>query len=261
MIRILFFGDIFGRPGRRGLAKFLNDKKDQINPDLIIANVDNVASGKGPNISTYDEIRNIGVDILTCGDHIWDQKECLTMIDQNDSRLVRPINYPKVCPGKGSYTVNIKGIDIEVVSVLGRVWTTEGLDSPFYAMDDLLSRTKSKVIFVDFHAEATSEKNAFGFYLAGKVSAIVGTHTHVQTADERILDEHTAFISDAGFCGPYESVIGVKKEQSIKRFTSGIPVSFDVADGPVVISGVIVDIDEQSGKAIKIERIREVYSD
>jgi metallophosphoesterase (TIGR00282 family) len=155
----------------------------------------------------------------------------------------------------------INGHEVVVVSALGRVWTTEGLDSPFQALDDLLHEIKEKIIIVDFHAEATSEKNAFGHYLAGRVSAVIGTHTHVQTSDNRILDGHSAYISDAGFCGPQDSVIGVKKSQSINRFLSGMPTKFDIADGPTLINGALIDVDEKTGVSTSIERICEVIDD
>jgi metallophosphoesterase (TIGR00282 family) len=257
-MKILFFGDIFGRPGRRGLKQFLDENRQKLQPDLVIANVDNCASGKGPNLNTYEEIRQMGVDVLTCGDHVWDQKEVQNVMSLNDCRLVRPINYPKVCPGKGYISIDVNGSNVAIVSALGRVWTSEGLDSPFQALDDLLSEIKERVVIVDFHAEATSEKNAFGHFLAGRVSAVLGTHTHVQTSDDRILDGHTAYISDVGFCGPQDSVIGVKKTQSIGRFVNAMPTTFDVADGPVLINGVLIEIDEKTGASLKIERICEV---
>jgi len=255
MIRILFFGDIFGRTGRSGVKKFLESKREIIKPDLVVANCDNAASGRGPTLGVYEELLESGIDILTCGDHIWDQKEASTILEGRSSKLVRPANYPEGCPGRGLIEVEVKNTKVAIISALGRVWTTEGLDSPFKVVDELIKKTSAKVIFVDLHAEASSEKYAFGHYFAGRVSAIIGSHTHVQTADETILDKKTAFISDAGFCGPSDSVIGVKKEQSIKRFTSGMPVVFEPGDGGPVVNGVVIDIDEKSGHAVGIERV------
>ncbi len=258
MIRILFFSDIFGRPGRGAVKKFIEQKRDLIKPDLIIANCDNAAAGRGPTIGVYEELLESGIDILTCGDHIWDQKEVVNILSDKKSKLIRPINYPAVCSGSGSIEVEVNGQKILVVCVLGRVWTAEGLDSPFVLVDDVIEKSRAKTVFVDFHAEATSEKCAFGHYFAGKASAIVGSHTHVQTADEKIIDEHTAYISDVGFCGAYDSVIGVKKEQSIHRFLTAMPATFEVADGPVQVNAVTIDIDEKTGAAVAIERINEI---
>lgn len=253
---ILFLGDIFGRPGREVVKRFIAERKETLGIDLIIANADNISSGKGPIEKTYTELIEAGVDVLTCGDHIWDNKDVANILG-SDSSLLRPLNYPAVCPGVGSKIVNVGGQDALVVNLLGRVFTIEGLDSPFLALDNLIKENNSKIIIVDFHGEATSEKSAFGQYFAGRVSAICGTHTHVQTADEKILDDHTAYITDAGMCGPSDSVIGVVKEQSIKRFLSGMPVTFDVADGPAQINAVVLDINSY-GKAKSIERINEV---
>lgn len=253
-MKILFFGDVFGRPGRAAVREFIAKRKEELGADLIIANADNISSGKGPIEKTYNELIDVGVDVLTCGDHIWDSKNVADILG-NDSKLVRPLNYPSNCPGRGYIKVNVKGQDVLIVSALGRVFTTEGLDSPFIALENVLQENGEKIVFVDLHAEATSEKNAFGQHFAGRVSAICGTHTHVQTSDERIIDG-TAYISDAGMCGPYDSVIGVSKEQSIKRFLNAIPVTFDVADGPSQVNAVLVEIDND-GKAVSIERIYE----
>lgn len=258
MIRILFFGDIFGRPGRTGVKNFLETKKDTIRPDFVIANSDNIASGRGPTENTYQELLDAGIDVLTCGDHVWDQKEVVNILEKKSSKLIRPANYPKMDAGRGFIECEVKGQKVLIVSMLGRVWTTEGLESPFVIADEIISASKAKIIFVDFHGEATSEKCAFGHYLAGRVSAVIGTHTHVQTSDEKILDEKTAYLTDAGFCGPVDSIIGVKKELSIKRFLSGVPINFEVADGTAQINGVILDIDEKTGETVKIERINEL---
>lgn len=259
MIKVLFFGDIVGRPGRTALMRFLEEEKESIRPDLIVANADNLSSGRGPTLNKYEEMVDAGIDILTCGDHIWDQKEAIEILEKKNSRLIRPYNYPKICPGKGLIEVKIKGEDIVVASFLGRIWTTEGLDSPFEAAEEMLSELKSKIILIDFHAEATSEKIAFGYDLTGKATAVLGTHTHVQTADERILEDHTAYISDIGFCGPYDSVIGIDPKCSVKRFRTGMPLQFDLAEGRTQVNAVILEIDEKTGKALAIKRVQKLY--
>jgi len=258
-MKILFFGDIFGRPGRAAVKRFLEENRQKLGVDLVIANSDNVASGRGPTKKTYQEMLEAGVDVLTAGDHIWDQKEVYEIFEQRDCRLMRPLNYPEDVPGRGYVSTTTGGHEVLVVSLLGRVWTAEGLDSPFSTMDELLSERKEKIIIVDFHAEATSEKIAIGHYLTGRVSAVLGTHTHVQTADEKILGEGTAYISDTGQCGPSNSVIGVEKQQSIKRFRTGLPVAFTPAEGPTQINAVLVEIDPKTGHATKIKRITELY--
>jgi len=255
-MKILFFGDIFGKTGRRAVIDFINRKKKDLDIDLVIANADNISSGKGPIEKTYNELIEGGVDILTCGDHIWDNKEVEVLLDEN-KKLIRPLNYPKMCAGEGYKIIKVNGQDVMIVSVLGRVFTTEGLDSPFATLDEVIEKEKCKIIFVDFHAEATSEKNAFGHYFDGRVSAICGTHTHVQTADERILGEGTAYISDTGMCGPHEGVIGVDKNQSIKRFLSAVPINFEPSEGAGQINAVVVEIDD-NGKAKSIDRINEI---
>lgn len=256
-MKILFFGDIFGRPGRSAVKKYIEANKEKLGIDLIIANGDNVASGRGPTIKTYEEMIDAGVDVLTCGDHIWDQSEIIEVLENKNSKLIRPANYPDVNSGRGQIELKVGSTDVLIADLLGRVFTTEGLDSPFVCADRIVNESKSKVKIVDFHAEATSEKIAMGHYLSGKVSAVLGTHTHVQTADEKIIDG-TAYISDIGFCGPADSIIGVEKSLSIKRFISGVPIKFEVAEGPAQINAVIVSINEKSGQAESIERISQI---
>jgi len=255
-MKILFFGDIFGRPGRTAVKNYLEKNKKKLGVDLVIANVDNMASGRGPTRKTYEELLNTGVDVMTSGDHIWDYKESIELLEDKDSRLIRPYNFVDDCPGKGFIVVKVKGIDVLVSTFVGRVFMMEGSESPFYLADELLNNRKEKIKIIDFHAEATSEKMAFATYLAGRVSAVLSTHTHVQTADERIISG-TAYISDVGFCGPYDSVIGVDKNQSIKRFKTGMLTAYNVAEGPVQINAVLVEINN-SGQAVKIERIFEI---
>jgi len=257
-MKVLFFGDIFGRPGREAVTRFLEEEKERLGADLVIANCDNIASGRGPTQKTYDEMIAAGVDVLTPGDHIWDQKEAINLVGDKKTKISRPSNCPKICPGKDFVEIEVKGKKVLVVGLIGRVWTMEGLESPFATMDEFLKEHKNQLVIVDFHAEATSEKVALGQYLAGRVAAVLGTHTHVQTADEKIIDG-TAYISDTGACAPTDSVIGVVKEQSVNRFLTGMPVSFDVAEGPTQINAVLVEIDDKTFEAKKIERIQRNY--
>jgi len=256
-MRILFLGDIFGRPGRTAVKKFLEDNKEKLKADLIIANVDNLASGRGPTNKTYQEMVDTGIDVLTCGDHIWDNSEILQTLEDKNSVLIRAVNYPDKAPGRGFVGVKVKGQDVLIATFLGRVFTAEGLDSPFQKYDELIRPRKEKIKVIDFHAEATSEKQAFGQYISDDASVLIGTHTHVQTADEQIKG-NIAYITDVGSCGPYDSVIGVKSELSIKRFLTGMPLKFEVADGEAQINAVIVEVDDKTGKAKKIERIYQV---
>lgn len=257
-MKILFFGDIFGRPGRNAIKRFLEEEKESLGVDLVIANSDNIASGRGPTIKTYQEMIEAGVDVLTPGDHIWDQKESVELLEDKKTRIARPLNFPDSVPGKKFVEIEVRGKKIVVVGLIGRVWTMEGLDSPFARTDEFLQEQRNKLVIVDFHAEATSEKVAMGHYLAGRVAAVLGTHTHVQTADEKIING-TAYISDTGLCGPADSIIGVVKEQSLKRFTTALPVVFEVAEGPAQINAVLFEIDDKTGEAKKIERIQRVY--
>lgn len=252
-MKVLFLGDIFGRPGRAIVKKFIEENKQSLDIDLVIANADNVASGRGPTNKTYQEMIDAGVDVLTCGDHIWDNSEIVESLENKNSHLIRPINYPDPAPGRGFIVKEVKGLKVLIAVLLGRVFTTEGLDSPFTKYDEVLRDRKEAIKIIDFHAEATSEKYAFGHYISDDASAIIGTHTHVQTADEHIMDK-AAYISDVGSCGPTDSVIGVKKELSLKRFLTGMPLKFEVSEGPAQINAVLVEIDEK-GKAKKIERI------
>lgn len=255
-MKILFFGDIFGRPGREAVKSFIEDNKAKIKPDFIIANAENASSGRGPTAKTAREVLDYGIDMITLGDHCWDQKDVVEVLEGRDSKVIRPLNYPEGNEGSGFRKITKGAHSLTVVSLLGRVFTSEGLDSPFQKIDALLEKCDGPV-FIDLHAEATSEKEAMGNYLDGRISALVGTHTHVQTADEGILSQGTAYISDVGMCGPADSVIGVKKEQSIERFLTGKPLKFEVAEGDVKINAVIIELDE-AGKALSIERVNEI---
>jgi len=257
-MKILFIGDIVGEPGRRAVEKLIPKIKKREDIEFVIANGENVAGGSGVTPALADELFEHGVDVLTSGDHIWKRKEIVEKLD-SDRRLLRPANYPPNVPGFGSSVISSEsGIDVGVINLIGRVFM-QPLECPFRAVKEILDKMKGKarVIIVDIHAEATSEKIALGWYLDGMVSAIVGTHTHVQTADEKILPGGTAFISDAGMTGPFDGVIGRKKEQILTRFITQMPARFEMAEGDIQLHGVILDIDEKTGKANSIKRVQE----
>lgn len=258
MLKLLFLGDIVGRPGRNFVRERLPEIKTKFDVDVVIANGENAAGGVGIDVATAQELFLAGINIITTGNHVWNRKEVYPFLDQNQHRIVRPLNYPKGAPGAGylSWTLP-NGKEIAVVNLMGRIFTDEYIDCPFQAVKDLLASNaiKAKVILVDIHAEATSEKLALLHFLDGKVTAVIGTHTHVQTADEYIFPGGTAYISDAGMCGPANGIIGVDAESVISRFCSGLPVKFDIAKGPRTINGIVIECDETSGKATTIERI------
>ena len=263
--RLFFIGDVIGRPGRVAVGITLPELKKQYQPQLVIANGENLAGGLGITRETAEELFSYGVDILTTGNHVWDKKEFLEYIDLDD-RILRPANYPEGVPGKGHVVLDAKRESgdpvqyrVAVFNLSGRIFM-DPLDDPFVAAKSIIPklREEANVIILDFHAEATSEKIAMGWYLDGEVSAVIGTHTHVQTADETILPEHTAYITDVGMTGPINSVIGVKKDLIIQRFLTQMPTRFDVAKGDVIVAGVIVDIDPVTGRAMSIERLRKI---
>jgi len=256
MIKILFIGDIIGEPGRKCVNYVLNNLLNKDDYDLIIANGENLAGGKGISKPVFEEIVNSGVGIVTLGNHTFSRKEVEEII--NHPQIVRPLNYPEGVPGQGYSFIKTKtGVDICVINLLGRVFTIEGLDCPFRTTSNLLERIKEKtsIIIIDFHAEATSEKNAFAYFLDGKVSSILGTHTHVPTADAKILPNGTSYISDVGMCGPQISVIGLEVETVLKRFLYAIPQKFNVAKGVCQFNAVEVSIDETNGKSLSIKQV------
>lgn len=262
-IRILFFGDIVGAPGRAVFQKHVKALKEKHKIDAIIVNGENSAKGRGITSRIVKFFRHNEVDVVTTGNHIWRYREIGEYLQTHDD-LLRPENYPAECPGSGVTTFNCNGVTVGVVNVQGRTFMRDHLSDPFKTMDTVLSylRSKTNIIFVDFHAETTSEKIGLGFYLDGRVSAVVGTHTHVQTADERILPKGTAFMTDAGFAGALHSMLGMKKEPIIQNFITQMPVKFMVEDqGPMVLSGMWVEIDVETGKALHIERIRIIDND
>jgi metallophosphoesterase (TIGR00282 family) len=257
-VKVLFIGDIVGQPGRRAVKELLPKLREQHRIDLVVANGENAAGGSGITPKTASEIFAAGVDVITCGDHLWDQKE-VTELLANERRFVRPLNYPHGTPGQGSLVFQRDGLPlVGVVNLQGRTFMPP-LDNPFpYALAEVQRlRQATKLILVDFHAEATSEKIALARLLDGQVSALIGTHTHVQTADEQIFPGGTAFLCDAGFTGPHDSVIGRAVEPIIKKFMTSMPQKFEVAEGRVLLQGCVLDLDEQTGRAVSIRRISE----
>lgn len=255
-MKILFVGDIVGRPGRQALKRRLDHLVDRHQVDLVVANGENSAGGFGLTAEIARELFALGIHVLTSGNHIWDKKEAFDLLER-ESRVLRPANYPPGLAGYGSGVFFVPdGTPVAVVNLEGRVFMNN-LDCPFRAADRLLEglRDRAKVILVDFHAEASSEKIAFGHYLAGRVSAVVGTHTHVQTADERILGGGTAFITDVGMTGSLDSVIGIQKEIAVEKFLKQVPMRFEVAKKHPVLCAVLLDVDADNGCARSIERI------
>lgn len=260
-MNILVIGDIIGRPGRKAVADLLPKLKRKHEIDLVIANGENAAGGMGITPKIVEELYSIGIDVITSGNHVWKHKEIYGTLDK-DPALLRPANYPPKVPGKGSGIFSTdKGEKVGVLNLSGRVFLAE-LDCPFRKADEEIGKLsqETKTIIVDMHAEITSEKNAMGWYLDGRVSAVLGTHTHIPTADERILPKGTAYITDIGMVGSLDSVIGVKKELALKRFLSQIPIRFEVEKENIYLQGVVINIDSKTGKAASIRRIQEKWS-
>jgi 2',3'-cyclic-nucleotide 2'-phosphodiesterase len=256
-MRVLFIGDIMGEPGRRAIARAIPRLVSQRQIDVVIGNGENVAGGFGITPELAEELFELGLAVITTGNHAWDKKEILDYFPR-EPRLLRPANYPAGVPGHGSYVIETPGGDqLALLHLMGRAFMPT-LDCPFQvAKKELVSLKKqAAAVIVDMHAEATSEKMAMGHYLDGEVTAVVGTHTHVQTADEQILPKGTAYLTDIGMTGPLHSVIGVKKELAIEKFLTGMPRRFEVAAGPTVFCAVLVELDARLGKALSIERIR-----
>jgi 2',3'-cyclic-nucleotide 2'-phosphodiesterase len=257
-VRILFIADVVGQPGRRAVRELLPRVRLRHPMDLVIANGENAAGGSGITPGTAEELYAAGVDVLTSGDHLWDQKEVLQMLE-GDARFVRPGNYPVGTPGQGSVLVSARnGVWVGVINVQGRTFMPP-MENPFVWVTEEVERLRAKtpVIVVDFHAEATSEKIALGRMLDGRVTAVVGTHTHVQTADERLFPGGTAFVCDAGYTGPHESVIGREMEPVIRKFRTGQLQRFEVAKGGVRLQGVWIEVEVETGRALRIERVNE----
>ncbi|MGE5586830.1 MAG: TIGR00282 family metallophosphoesterase [Clostridia bacterium] len=256
ILRILFIGDIVGKPGRRACQALLPGIAQKLRADAVIANGENAAGGFGLTADTSEEILGCGVHVITTGNHVWNKKEFYQILDTS-GRVLRPANYPPGAPGRGATVVQLPGgLRLCVVNLAGRVFMTP-VDCPFRTADRILEELSPScdLFVVDFHAEATSEKVALGWYLDGRVACVVGTHTHVQTADERILPGGTAYITDLGMTGPVDSVIGVRKDIIVQRFLTGLPAKFETAPGPAQISGALVTVDATTGKAKDIERV------
>jgi 2',3'-cyclic-nucleotide 2'-phosphodiesterase len=255
-VKLLFIADIVGQPGRRAVKELVPQLRRQHQLNMVVANGENSAGGSGITPNTAEEIFGGGVDIITSGDHLWDQKEVMALLE-NERRFVRPLNYPRATPGQGSTLFQAPGLPpVAVLNLQGRTFMP-AIENPFHAALAEVERLRqsTRIIFVDFHAEATSEKIAMARMLDGRVSAVIGTHTHVQTADEQIFPGGTAFLSDGGFTGPHESVLGREIEPIIRRFMSNMPQKFDVANGRVLLQGAVVEIDEQTGRAVGIQRV------
>jgi len=258
-MRLLFLGDVVGRPGRRALAATVPRLRRDGDIDFVVANGENASNGKGINPGAAEELRDAGVDILTSGNHIWQSRDILPYLREN-GRLLRPLNFAPDVPGVGWAVrpARRSHVPVAVINLIGRVFMAPA-GCPFRAVEEVLPeiRRETQVIFVDMHAEATSEKVGMGRFLDGKASAVVGSHTHVQTADEAILPGGTAYLTDAGMCGPEQSVLGIRTDQVLHRFRSQMPVRFEVASGPVLVQGALIEIDEGSGRATSISRVRE----
>jgi 2',3'-cyclic-nucleotide 2'-phosphodiesterase len=263
-LKFLFLGDVFGKPGRQAVQRLVPRLIAREGVDLVVANGENVAAGSGITPELADELLASEVNLLTSGNHIWSKREIVSYLERPGCRLIRPANYPKGAPGRGRAVVQTPdGRKLGVVNLEGRVFM-KMLDDPFtvgLAEVEALKREGCKVILVDMHCEATSEKNAMGHFLDGKVSAVLGTHTHVQTADERVLPGGTAFVTDVGMCGPWDSVIGVKKELVLERFLTQRPVGFEPARRDTFLQGAIVDVDDDTGKARSIVRVQERFEE
>ena len=255
-MNILFVADIFGSPGRRAVRDLLPELITSMGIDFVIVNVENAAAGFGITKDVLQEIRGLGIDCMTSGNHVWDRREALPLLDQ-DPLLLRPHNYPPGVPGTGSRVFHSRaGVPVGVLNLMGRVFMS-AIECPFRVADREVTilHEQAKIVFVDFHAEATAEKIALGWHLDGRVSAIVGTHTHIQTADERILPNGTGYITDAGMTGPHDSVIGVQKELAIRKFLTQLPTRFEPATGDVKPHGVHLEVDEETGRCRHIERV------
>jgi len=255
-MNILFIGDIVGRPGRELVRKGLRALVEQYGVDLVIANAENAAAGFGLTRDIGETLLEAGVDVMTSGNHIWDKKDVLEYIGL-EPRLLRPANYPAGVPGRGAYVAQTgDGRAVGVINVMGRVFMLQ-IDDPFAVVLREIEaiRHRTRVIIVDFHAEATSEKNAMGWHLDGKVTAVLGTHTHVQTADERILPNGTAYLTDAGMTGPHDSIIGMDRDPSLARFLTAMPAKFEPATGNPRLNGALIEADDKTGRATRITRI------
>ena len=259
-MRILALGDVFGKPGRKLIISKANEIRAKYSADFVMVNCENASSGNGITEKNAQELLNVkAVDVYTSGNHIWDKKDVNNIIQQSE-RIIRPANYPDPCPGRGYGIYRVKGIRIGVVNLSGTTFM-EPLNNPFLTFDNIWQNINQScdIICVDFHAEATSEKIAFGYYADGRANIVYGTHTHVLTADERILQNGCGYLTDIGMCGPYDGVIGVDKQIIVKNFVTQRRSRFEVAEGPVQLNGAVFTIDEETFRCTDIERVREIY--
>lgn len=254
-MKILFIGDVVGQPGRKMVETYLPKLKKKFRPHLTIINGENAAHGRGITEKIYHQLLHSGAQIITMGNHTWDNRDIFEFIE-DASCLVRPANFPQDTPGEGMRFARVNQQLVAVINLQARTFLPP-LDCPFKKLDELIVEAKKRtsLIFVDFHGEATSEKIALAWYADGRVSAVVGTHTHVQTADERILPKGTAYITDVGMTGPYDGILGVEREAVIKKFLTSLPVRFEVSKGREQLSGVVIELDDETGKAKSIERV------
>jgi len=256
-MKILFLGDVFGKSGRCVLKKYI--KSTALSYDYLIVNVENSAGGFGITRKVFNELKDAGVDFMTSGNHIWDNKDGVPLLSEFPDTIIRPANYPPGVSGEGFALVDVKGVKVAVINLLGRVFM-EPLDDPFRKVTEIMSQIKSqnvKVVIVDFHAEATAEKQTLGWFLDGEVSVVLGTHTHVQTADERLLEKGTLYITDVGMCGSINSVIGINKEDALHRLRYQIPGKFTVASGNGEVQGLFFEVNEETGFVENFKRIKE----
>jgi 2',3'-cyclic-nucleotide 2'-phosphodiesterase len=256
-MRVMILGDVMGRPARHAARDLVPALIEKEAIDLTIANAENAAGGMGVDIKSAKELLSSGIQVLTSGNHIWKKKEIYPFLDDQES-LIRPANFPAGAPGKGWCIWQANGLRALIINLQGRVFMPNHVEDPFRCVDNILKQqgVNARVVIVDIHAEATSEKYAMGWYLNGRASIVYGTHTHVQTADERILPAGTAYITDVGMCGPFDSVIGMEKETVIQGFITQLPRQFEVAQDNVVLQGIIVDVDETTGQAREVRRLR-----
>jgi len=255
-MKLLFIGDVVGSPGREMVKQYLPKLKEKYKPHMIVVNGENAAAGKGITEKIYKQFLTWGTQVVTMGNHTWDKKEIFEFID-DAPYMIRPANFPEGTPGKGIVFYQSNGIEVAVINLQGRTFLP-ALDDPFKKVDQLITEAKKRtnIIFLDFHAEATSEKQAMGWYVDGRISAIAGTHTHTQTADERILPQGTAYITDVGMTGPYDAILGTEREAVINKFLTGLPVRFEVdKNGRTQLNGVLMTLDEKTGSATKVERV------
>ena len=254
-MRILFIGDVVGSSGRNMVTTYLPKLKQKYKPNVTIINGENAASGKGITEKIYKKFLEEGANVVTLGNHTWDQRDLIEVIDHLPN-LIRPANFPEEVPGNGYVITKVNDVEVGIVNLQGRTFLP-AIDCPFKKADEVIKKIKKRtpIIFVDFHAEATSEKQAMGWYLDGRVTAVVGTHTHVQTADYRILPQKTAYITDVGMTGPYDGILGVEKDAVLKRFLTNLPVRFEVAKGREQLNAVLIDVDKKNGQATTIKTI------